>query len=210
VPFAVLSSLSVASLLYILVQVTLVGSGTNLMPESDTPLKDAALHVAPALAVVVSVGGLVSMLGFVSGSALGTPRYLYAVALDGQLPRALAALHVRHQSPHVAVLATAALAIACVLPYDYRSLIGMSNVAVAVQYLVTCLAVTKLAPGRRGVRRVVPWLGVAVSVWIVTEASRVELVWAAVSLLVGAVLVVLTGKVAGGAVRAAGEEKSRG
>src|SRR5688572_7243202 len=91
VPFAVLSSLSVASLLYIVVQVMLVGSGTDLKPDSDTPLKDAALHVAPALAVVVSVGGLISMLGFVSGSALGTPRYLYAVALEGHLPRALAA-----------------------------------------------------------------------------------------------------------------------
>jgi amino acid transporter len=206
IPFAVLSSLGVASLLYILVQVTLVGSGTNLMPESDTPLADAAVHVAPVLGVVVSVGGLISMLGFVSGSALGTPRYLYAVALEGQLPRALAALHVRHQSPHVAVLATAALATAFVVPFDYRSLIGMSNVAVAVQYLATCLAVTRLAPGgRRGLRRVVPWLGAAVSVWIVTEASRVELVWAAVSLLVGAALVWVTGKAAGGAVRAAGE-----
>jgi len=145
---------------------------------------------------VIAVGGLISTLGFVSGSALGTPRYLFAVASDGQLPRWLGAVHPRHQSPHVAVLVTAALAIACVLPFDYRALIGMSNVAVAVQYLATCLAVRKLGGAPSRAIRVAAWLGVAVSVWIVTEASGEELVWAGASLLVGAALVLLTSRAA--------------
>ena len=76
----------------------------------------------------------------------------------------------------------------------------MSNVAVAVQYLVTCLAIFKrrnAAARERGVVSRVPALilpvaGAAVSLWIVTEASSLELVWAAVSLAVGAVLVLLT------------------
>jgi amino acid transporter len=198
VPFAVLSSLAAASILYVVVQLALVGSGANLS-SSDAPLADAARRIVPALGVVISAGGLVSMLGFVSGSALGTPRYLYAVALEGQLPRSLAATHPRFQSPHIAVTATAALAIACVLPFDYRSLIGMSNVAVAVQYLVTCLAILKsraaapdATPARRALSLALPLVGAAVSLWIFTEASSVELVWATVSLLVGAALVGLT------------------
>jgi APA family basic amino acid/polyamine antiporter len=177
----------------VLVQFALVGSGANLGVPSDAPLADAALAIAPALGVVIAVGGLISTLGFVSGSALGTPRYLYAVALDGQLPRRLAAIHSRHESPHVAVVATAALAIACVVPFDYRALIGMSNVAVAVQYLATCLAIQKLGkekPNRTS--RWISWSGVAVSLWIFTEASRQELIWAAVALVVGAILVTLT------------------
>jgi amino acid transporter len=193
VPFAVLSSLLGASLLYVLVQTVLVGSGAQLGRESDAPLADAALAVAPVLGVVVAVGGLISTLGFVSGSALGTPRYLFAAAREGQLPKPLAAVHARHSSPHVAVLATAALAIVCVVPFDYRSLIGMSNVAVAVQYLLTCLAVLKFQRGKAsGVRAVLPWLGAAVSLWIFTEASLTELIWAGVSLAVGGVLVLLT------------------
>jgi APA family basic amino acid/polyamine antiporter len=193
VPFAVIGSLIVASLLYLTVQFVLVGSGANLALVSDAPLADAALQVAPTLGLVIAIGGLISTLGFVSGSALGTPRYLYAAAVEGQLPRKLAATHPRHESPHVAVAATAALVIACVVPFDYRALIGMSNVAVAVQYLATCLAVIKLRGGRtRGWRAVVPWLGVAVSLWIFTEASRTELIWAGASLAVGAVVVWLT------------------
>jgi APA family basic amino acid/polyamine antiporter len=197
VPFAVLSSLAVASLLYVLVQFALVGSGANLSVPSDAPLADAAIAIAPVLGVVIAIGGLVSTLGFVSGSALGTPRYLFAAALDGQLPRGLAAIHARYQSPHVAVIATAALAVACVVPFDYRALIGMSNVAVAVQYLATCLAVRKL--GNERARRTSPWIcwtGVAVSLWIFTEASGQELIWAAAALMVGAIVVLLTARAA--------------
>src|SRR6185295_19332805 len=101
----------------------------------------------------IVAGGLVSTLGFVSGSALGTPRYLYAAAADRHLPAALGAVHPRFGSPHVAIVATAVIAIALVLSFDYRSLIGISNVAVAVQYLATCAAIPFLrrrgVPGRR-------------------------------------------------------------
>jgi amino acid transporter len=197
VPFAVLSSLLVASLLYVLVQFALVGSGADLSGATDAPLADAALAIAPALGLVIAMGGVISTLGFVSGSALGTPRYLFAVATDGQLPRRLASIHARHQSPHVAVLTTAALAIACVVPFDYRALIGMSNVAVAVQYLATCLAVQRLGKGAVSPGlRVLSVLGAAVSLWIFTEASRQELIWAGASLLVGAALVFLTERAA--------------
>ena len=194
IPFAVVSSLAVASLLYVLVQFVLVGSGASLSAPSDAPLADAALLIAPSLGVVVAAGGLISTLGFVSGSALGTPRYLYAVALAGQLPSRLASVHLRHGSPHFAIIATAAAAVVCVVPFDYRALIGMSNVAVAVQYLATCLAVFKFNRGKsRGLRGIVPWVGVAVSLWIFSEASRQELIWAGASLAVGIALVALTG-----------------
>ena len=143
------------------------------------------------------VGALVSTLGFVSGSALGTPRYLYAAALGGQLPKRLAAIHPRFGSPHFAVLATASLAVLCAVPFDYRALIGMSNVAVAVQYLLTCLAVFKFQRGKaRGLRVLWPWIGAAVSLWIFTEASSTELIWAAASLAVGAVIVTVTQRAA--------------
>jgi amino acid transporter len=181
----------------VLVQTALVASAAQLTKPSDTPLVDAALAVAPALGFVVVAGGLVSTLGFVSGSALGTPRYLFAAALDRHLPAALGAVHPRFGSPHAAVVATALLAIALVIPFDYRSLIGMSNVAVAVQYLATCLAVLRLRrSGVRG-RRVpggplVPLLGAAVSLWVFTEASREELTWAAVALAIGLTALALT------------------
>jgi APA family basic amino acid/polyamine antiporter len=138
----------------------------------------------------------VSTLGFVSGSALGTPRYLFAAAADRHLPAALGAVHPRFGSPHIAIAATALLAIGLVVAFDYRKLIGISNVAVAVQYLATCAAVPVLRRRRVPGRRVpggpiVPALGAAMSLWIFTEASREELLWAAVALALGAAVLAL-------------------
>lgn len=189
VPFAVLSSLIAASLLYVLVQSVLVHGNAPLTRVSDTPLADAAIAVAPVLGAVVVAGGLISTLGFVSGSALGTPRYLYALAHGAPLPPALRSVHPVFHTPHVAVILTALAALVCMLPFDYRSLIGMSNVAVAVQYSATCLAVHKLGLARARWQRPLPFLGLAMSLWVVTEASRVELSWAVASLLAGALVV---------------------
>jgi len=195
-PFAILSSLVAASLLYTLVQAVLVASGARLSEPSDTPLVDAALTVAPALAFVVVAGGLVSTLGFVSGSALGTPRYLFAAAADRHLPLVLSAVHPRFGSPHIAIITTAAIGIALVTALDYRSLIGMSNVAVSVQYLATCAAIPVLRRRFASERRtpggpLIPVLGIAVSLWIFTEASVEELVWAACALAIGLALLAI-------------------
>jgi hypothetical protein len=74
-------------------------------------------------------------------------------------------------------------------------LIGMSNVAVAVQYLATSLAVQRLGTEKpKPALLAMSWLGVAVSLWIFTEASSQELIWAGTALLVGAVLVTLTAR----------------
>jgi amino acid transporter len=196
-PVAVISSMLAASLLYLFVQSTLVGAIPGLQAVSDAPLADAALAVAPGLATVVAAGALISTLGFVSGSALGTPRYLYAASVDRHLPARLAALHPRFETPHVAIVTTGLLAAALVIPFDYRSLIGMSNVTVAVQYLATCLAVLRLRKlsGNDSERKRspwIPWIGVLVSLWIFTEASALELGWAAGSLAVGIAAVALT------------------
>jgi amino acid transporter len=199
VPIGVVASMLSASMLYLVVQAVLVGAYPKLGQVSDTPLADAALAVAPALGVVIAVGGLISTLGFVSGSALGTPRYLYAAAVDGHLPAPFARLHARYLTPHVAILATAAGSAALACSFDYRALIGMSNVAVAVQYLGTCLAVLALRrkhPRSAGFRAplgpALPLLGTAVSLWVFTEASSQELTWAAASLCVGALALVAT------------------
>jgi amino acid transporter len=199
IPIAVVGSMLVASLLYVVVQTVLVGSYDTLGEDSDTPLAAAAVAVVPALALVIKVGGLASAIGFVSGSALGTPRYLYALAVDRHLPPQLAKVHTRFESPHLAIVACAVLAGLLALPFDYRALIGMSNVAVAVQYLATCLAVPVLRrrnPNATGFRvplgPVLPMLGALVSLWVFTEANGEELIWAGGSMLAGIVVVLLS------------------
>ena len=192
-PVAVLTTLLAAASLYVVVQFVLVFSYGDLARPSDAPLADAAVALSPALGLVVAIGALISTLGFVSGSALGTPRYLFAMAADRHLPSALAALHPRFRSPHVAVVVTCALALLLVVPFDYRMLIGMSNVAVAVQYGSTCAAVFQSAvrePSvpRRSLRLTMGALGALGSIAVWFAATSEELLFAAGALVVGAVV----------------------
>jgi amino acid transporter len=191
IPRAIVSSLGAATLLYVVVQAAVVWSYAGLGQESDTPLADAASRVDPRLGGLVAFGAVISTWGFVAGTALGTPRYLFALARGGDLPAIFGRVHSRYGSPGAAIVVTAALALFFVTFFDYRSLIGMSNVTIAVQYLTTCLAVGKLArlnerssyslPGKL----TIPALGGLMSLWIFSEASREELVWVCGTLLVG-------------------------
>lgn len=191
VPLAVLGSLSLATILYMLVQWVLVRSYADLGVVSDTPLADAVLSRNQALGLLVALGGLVSTWGFVAGTALGTPRYLFALSRGGHLPPQLAALHPRFDSPSNAILVTAMIALLFVSFFDYRALVGMSNVTIAVQFLTTCLAVAKLQRGPSGGNYslpggpLVPLLGSLMSLWIFSEASFEELGWVGVSLTLG-------------------------
>jgi amino acid transporter len=199
VPIAVVGSLLAASALYVVVQTVLIGSYPGLGAVSDTPLVDAARAYSAPLGQIVVIGALISTLGFVSGSALGTPRYLHAAAADGHLHGRLASVHARFASPHWAIGVTALFTVAVVLILDYRDLIGISNVAVAVQYLSTSLAVPVLRrEGRAPLHLAGGWLlpiaGGLVSLWIFTAASWVELVWAAASLSVGILLTAVSGR----------------
>lgn len=194
VPIGVLGSLLLATALYMVVQFALVRGYAGLEAVTDTPLADAVTAQSPGLGFWVALGGVISTWGFVAGTALGTPRYLYALSRGGHLPASLAALHPRHHSPSRAILLTAGLALLFVSAFDYRALIGMSNVTIAVQYLATCLAVARLQkrPGGEKYRPpgglLLPSLGVLMSFWILTEASADEFSWVALSLGAGGAL----------------------
>lgn len=202
VPIAILVALGLSSALYVIVQTVVVCAHEGLGAPSDTPLADAALAVAPALGMWVIIGGIISTLGFVSGNALGTPRFAYAFAQDGYVPRSLAMIHPRFATPHRSIVAVCVVAVLMSLALDYRALFGMSNVTVAVQYLATCAAVlvlrkrANLPEERPGFRirggALIPFLGIGTSLWIFTAATTQELTWSAGALVAGVVLAILT------------------
>jgi len=144
VPLGTMGSLVFSALLYVIVQAVLVAAYPGLGTKTDTPFQEAAQYLGPAIALIVLIGSMVSTAGFTAGSALGSPRYAEAMGKEGVLPRAMARIHPRFQTPHVAIGVTALLAAALALPFDYRTLVGVANVTVVMQYAFSCLAVPVL------------------------------------------------------------------
>ena len=196
VPLATIGSLLFSAVLFVAVQAVLVASYPSLGDKSDHPLVDAARYLGPTLGGLVLVGSLVSMGGFTAGSALGAPRYAEAIASHGLLPVQVARRHPRFATPHIAIVVTTGITAVLGFLFDYRQLVGMSNISVVIQYFFTCLAVPvlrKKRPEREGWRMpggpVLPLLGAAGSLFLLSGANWMEVVFAAAALAVGYAIV---------------------
>lgn len=212
VPIGTVGTLLFSALLFIVVQAALVGAYPGLSATSEQPLVDAARYLGRWLGVVVLLGSLISIGGFNAGNALGAPRYAQAIAEHRLLPSPLARIHPRWGTPHISIATTTLLTAVLAFFFDYKKLVGMTNITVLVQYLVSCLAVPVLryrepdgVAARRGWKMplgpVIPAFGVLGSLllgWLVVfgEAGRAEIYFAAGSLVLGVAVAVVSTRIA--------------
>jgi basic amino acid/polyamine antiporter, APA family len=187
VPRAVALAMIGITTLYIALQVVSQGVlGSSLAQAEVSPLADVATAALGGWAgTVLLVGASVSMFGYLGGMTLSMPRMLFALARDGFLPRALAAIHPVYRSPHVAILVQSAITLAFALTGTFERLAILANVSVLALYLGCALASWRLRQlgiegGRTGTAfrvpfaSVTPWLACAVIAWLLTGLTASE------------------------------------
>jgi amino acid transporter len=132
------------------------------------------------------------MFGYVSGMIFTAPRALYAFGRDGILPPVFARVHERYDTPAVAIVAQCVMTFIVAATGGFATLAILSNIAVLVLYLFCCIAAWELrrrdvhtggTPFRIPGGALVPFLAVAVIVWILSNAKAKEFA------VIGAVLV---------------------
>jgi amino acid transporter len=197
VPLGTLGALFFSALLFVIVQASLVATYPGIGLDSKTPLADGARYLGPTIGAVVLIGSMISIGGFTAGSALGSPRYAQAIAAHGLLPARIASLHPTWGTPHVAIGLTTLLTAILAAFFDYRQLVGMSNITIVVQYLFTCLAVPVLrkklgpAPAKAFVipgGPLIPILGAAGSLAFLAGADMAEVGFAVATLVIGVIV----------------------
>lgn len=200
VPRAVFLALGLTTLLYLILQlVAHAVLGPALATYGDAPLAEVASRIlGPMGRTLMLVGGSISMLGFLSGDALGTPRNLYAFARDGLLPAPLARLHPHSHAPWIAIMAHAGMAWALASVGSFGVLALLSNVALLTSYLLCCVAAIELR--RRNVQTgggrpfvlpggpLVPLLACVVVVWLLSHATAQEFAVTGGAVVVAALL----------------------
>ncbi|MEV6295388.1 amino acid permease [Streptomyces sp. NPDC051896] len=159
IPRAIPLALGIALVVYACVAVAVLAVlGADRLGHAAAPLADAVRAAGvPGLAPVVRVGATVAALGSLLALILGVSRTTLAMARDGHLPRALAAVHPRFQVPHRAELAVGAVVAVLAATVDVRGAIGFSSFGVLVYYAVANASAWTLSPAPSA--RVVPVVG---------------------------------------------------
>jgi amino acid transporter len=151
---------------------------------------------------LILVGTAVSTFGYVSGMILAVPRGPFAMARDGFLPRALASVHPRFHTPHVAIMVQAVITCALAISSKFILLAVLANLSTLLLYAACCVAAWELR--RRGVTTdgampfrvpaapVIPWLALAVIAFMLFSVTLKEWAWVLGVLAVAAMIFFIT------------------
>jgi APA family basic amino acid/polyamine antiporter len=161
IPRAVLTALTIAVSIYLLVGIAiLVVLGPTGVASSPAPLAAAVNAVGWGWAdLVVRFGAAAAALGALLALIAGVGRTTLAMARHDDLPRWLAAVHERHQVPHHAEIAIAGLVCILILVTDLRGAIGFSSFGVLLYYLIANAAAYTQSPDRRRFPRILQIVG---------------------------------------------------
>jgi amino acid transporter len=149
-PVTLAIALVTATLLYVAVQYVVIYTLAN--PAATTkPAVDAARQFMGPMGVsLVAAGTLVSVYGYLSANMLHTPRVTFAMGERGDFPAFFAAIHPRFRTPHISIVAFAALLIAFSVLGDFRWNATLSAVARLFMYGAVAAALPALRRKRPG------------------------------------------------------------
>ncbi|WP_260581736.1 amino acid permease [Sphingopyxis sp. PET50] len=143
-PFGLLGSLFVCTLLYILVSVvlTLVVNYKNLnVPDPVAVAVDAFGPQWAWFAKIIKAGAIIGLTSVVLVLMYGQTRIFYTMARDGLLPRVFSTVHKRFQTPYInTILVGAVTALAAGL-FDINTLGDMTSVGTLAAFGIVCLSV---------------------------------------------------------------------
>src|SRR5256885_3621984 len=143
-PQALLIATAVVAFTYILIQVvcigTLPGLGTSTKPLADAGQK----FMGTAGAALISAGAMISIAGNLNVLVLSGSRIPFAFAEREQLPSIFARVHRRFLTPHISIIATAAIMMVLTLKSSFVAALTISAIARLVTYGATCAALPVL------------------------------------------------------------------
>jgi len=145
VPFGIIGSLAICSLIYLAVTLVLVGMVPYQHIDPDAPFSAAFRQVGlPWAADIVALGAMVGITSVFYMLLLAQPRILFAMARDGLLPRGVAHLHPRYQTP-VRLTLICGLAVALVSSLTpIEKLAYLCNIGTLFAFFLVCVGVLVL------------------------------------------------------------------
>ena len=156
-PIAIISSLIICTIIYVVVAVVLTGMLPWRQLGTAEPLATAfsALGMGwPAL--IISVGAVFATTSVLLVFQYGQPRIFFSMARDGLLPPFAAKVHPRFRTPHITTWITGIVVAVFSGFANINEVVELTNIGTLFAFLLVCVGITVLRykdPGRpRGFR----------------------------------------------------------
>jgi APA family basic amino acid/polyamine antiporter len=145
VPFGIIGSLVLCSLIYLAVALVLVGMVPFRGINPESPFSTAFRQVGlPWAADLVALGAMVGITSVFYMLLLAQPRILFAMARDGLLPAWMAKVHPRYHTPHrLTLICGGAVALVSSLT-PIEKLAYLCNIGTLFAFFLVCLGVLVL------------------------------------------------------------------
>jgi APA family basic amino acid/polyamine antiporter len=162
VPFAILASLGLCTLLYIAVAAVLTGMVPYQDIDIDAPIVAAFSAKGLGMAsLVISVGAVAGITSVLLVMMLSQARILLAMARDGLLPHAVfGAVHPKFRTPHRSTILLGLLVGTVSALVPLQLLAELVNIGTLFAFVVVCASVLVMRRTRPDVRRPfrTPWV----------------------------------------------------
>jgi APA family basic amino acid/polyamine antiporter len=195
-PKAIVLSLAIAMVLYVLAATVLTGM-QNYKDLADAAAFGVAFQSVglDGFAKVVAFGAIVGIVTVLFSFTLGASRVWYAISRDGLLPRWFAETN-RNHSPHRPVWIVGIVSALIAGFVQIGDAAELTNIGILLAFVLVCSAVIVLRRSRPDLTRpfrcpwvpVVPGLGIVFSLWLITFLDPVTwlrfVVWFIVGLAI--------------------------
>ena len=168
VPRAVLLSLLISAVVYVVVGAVAVGLvGPVSLAASNAPLTVAIGASGNMVAVqVLAIGGAVATASVLLAAVLGVSRMAFSMARRQDLPQALGKVHKRFGTPYVAIWIVGTIMSIIVLFADLTGTIVISTFGLVFGYIFANLSALKLKNEKRLYPKIIPIIGLGTSIMV--------------------------------------------
>ena len=195
-PLAIIGSLAICTLFYVLVAVGAIGiASPDQLSGSDAPLA-AALDQGAGItwaAAVLSFGALVAITSVVLVIMYGQTRIFFAMCRDGLLPRRLGKVHPRYGTPARLTLGMGVLIAILAALVPLSEIIKLVNIGTLFAFVLVNIGVIVLRRTKPDMPRpyrvpLSPWLpliGIAFAIYLMSDLPGTTWIRFVVWLLIG-------------------------
>ncbi len=201
-PFGILMSLAICTVVYVLVAITMTGMapwnrlGTAEPMLTALELSGGGAGLISVARLIVGVGAVVAMTSVLLVFQYGQPRIFFSMARDGLLPPWAAKVHPRFRTPHVTTILTGLFVGGLSAFANINEMVELTNIGTLFAFVLVSIGVLVLRyrdpdrerPFRAPGSPVTEILSVLACAYLMVQLPRVTWIRFVVWLVIGGVI----------------------